>query len=94
VVGFAVKKLQSRREQDSWQSTYNPPPPPAATDTPIADAAAAASTEGADEGGAGPDEALADAVEEEHEVTTPDEPAEVVDLAPGEEPAVNKGATP
>jgi hypothetical protein len=85
-----VKKMQSRGEQDDWQSTYTPPPP-RVTDTPIAEAAAAASGESADEGGAGPDEALADAVEEEHEVTTPDEPAEVVDLAPGEEPAANKG---
>ena len=91
LVGFAVKKMQSKGDQESWQSTYTAP---TASSTPIADAAAAASAEGADEGGAGPDEALADAVDEEHEVTTPDEPAEVVDLAPGEEPAANKGAKP
>jgi ElaB/YqjD/DUF883 family membrane-anchored ribosome-binding protein len=92
VVGIVVKKMQSRGDQDNWQSTYTPPP--RVTDTPIADAAAAASTGAADEGGAGPDEALADAVDEQHEVTTPDEPVEVVDLAPGEEPATNKGSKP
>jgi hypothetical protein len=87
-LGFVVKKLTSGSGQDNWQSSYTPPPPPSpakASDTPIADAAAAASAEQADEGGASPDEALADAVEEQHPVTTPDEPAEVVDLAPGEE---------
>jgi hypothetical protein len=98
LVGFAVKKLRSGDNRPAWQSSSTPGPTPAPraadtpiADTPIADAAAAAAGEGADEGGAGPDEALADAVDEEHEVTTPDEPAEVVDLAPGEEP-VTKGA--
>jgi hypothetical protein len=65
------------------------------TQTPIADAAAASTvTEGADEGGAGPDEALADAVEEQHEVTTPDEPADVVDVDAGEKPPAKKSAKP
>jgi hypothetical protein len=79
---FIAKKLRSGGDQDNWQSSYTPPPAPApASDTPIFDAAAAASDEEpADEGGAGPDEALADAVEEQHPVTTPDEPADVVDL--------------
>jgi hypothetical protein len=35
-----------------------------------------------DSAGASPDEALADAVEEPHEATTPDDPAEVVDVEP------------
>jgi hypothetical protein len=88
-LGFVVKKLTSGSQQDNWQSSYTPTPPPSRTgsDTPIADAAAAASTEQADEGGAAPDEAISDAVEEQHEMTTPDQPAEVVDLAPGEEAA-------
>jgi hypothetical protein len=97
-LGFAAKKLTAKGDQDNWQSSYTPTPPPRdadRTDTPIADAAAAnaaaASTEGADEGGAGPDEALADAVEESHDVTTPDAPAEVVDLDASEEAAANKG---
>ena len=98
VLGFVAKKLSSRGERDNWQSSYTPAPPPARdadrTDTPIADAAAAASAAGADEGGAGPDEVLADAVEESHDATTPDEPAAVVDVAPGEEPVVKKSAKP
>jgi len=94
-LGFVVKKLTSGSNQDNWQSSYNPPPPPArASDTPIADAAAAASAEQADEAGASPDEALADAVEEQHPVTTPDEPAEVIDLAPGEEAAEKPSRKP
>ncbi len=96
-LGFVVKKLTSGSGQDNWQSSYTPPPPPAAksSDTPIADAAAAASAEQADdEAGASPDEALADAVEEQHPVTTPDEPAEVVDLAPGEEAAEKTSRKP
>ena len=73
-LGFIASKLRSG-DKDNWQSsdTPTPPPGPRATDTPIGDAAA-------DEGGAGPDEALADAAEESHDVTTPDDPAEVVDL--------------
>jgi hypothetical protein len=89
-IGFVVKKMKSG-DRDNWQSSYTPPPPPraASTYTPIANAAPA-SAEGADEGGAGPDEALADAVEESHGVTTPEDPADIVDLEPSEEAAANK----
>jgi hypothetical protein len=101
LLGFAAKKLRSG-DQENWQSSYTPAPPPppraadSVADTPIADAAAAASAEAAsaDEGGASPDEALADAVEDPHEVTTPDEPADVVDVSPGEEPVAKKSAKP
>ena len=95
---YAWTKLRGGNESANWQSSYTPAPPPRdadRTDTPIADAAAAnagvAATEDADEGGAGPDEALADAAEESHDVTTPDAPAEVVDLDASEEAAANKG---
>src|SRR4051794_10906748 len=68
LVVFVAKKLKSGGEQDNWQSSYTPSSPPSATsDTPIFDAAAASSDEepiAADEGGATPDEALADAAEE------------------------------
>jgi hypothetical protein len=40
-----------------------------------------------DAGGASPDEALADAAEAPHAVTTPDDPAEVVELDPSESPS-------
>jgi hypothetical protein len=88
LLGFAAKKLRSG-DKENWQSSYMPDPPPAsrASDTPIAEAAAAASAEGADEGGAGPDEVMADAAEEAHTVTTPDDPADIVDLTPEEEAA-------
>ncbi len=96
LLGVAVRKLRASADEENWQSSYTPTPAPRdadRTDTPIADAAAA-STEGADEGGAGPDEALADAVDESHDVTTPDEPADVVDVSPGEEPVAKKSAKP
>jgi hypothetical protein len=98
LLGFVAKKLRGG-DRENWQSSYTPTPPPAparstTSETPIADAAAAASVEeAADEGGAGPDEALADAVEESHPVTTPEDPAEVVDLQP-DEAATEKPTTP
>lgn len=74
-VGFIAKKLQGGGQSDNWQSSYVPTPAPApaapkAPTTPAQD----------DAGAAGPDEALADAAAEPSPVTTPDEPAEVVDL--------------
>jgi ElaB/YqjD/DUF883 family membrane-anchored ribosome-binding protein len=87
-LGFVVKKLTSGGDKDNWQSSYTPTPPPRdadRTDAPIGDA---------DQGGAGPGEALADATDEAHEVTTPDEPADVVDVSPGEEPVEKKSTKP
>ncbi len=43
-----------------------------------------------DTAGASPDEALADAAEEPHPVTTPDDPADVVELDPTESPTRSK----
>jgi hypothetical protein len=74
-IGFVAKKLQSSGQQDNWQSSYVPTPAPAPTAT--AD----------DAGGSAPDEAIADAADESHPVTTPDRPADVVDLDPAEESA-------
>jgi hypothetical protein len=95
---FIAKKLRSGGDQDNWQSSYTPPPPPTpqSSDTPIFDAASASSDEPTanDEGGAGPDEALADAAEEAHPVTTPDEPADVVEVAPGEESVEKPSSKP
>jgi hypothetical protein len=54
------------------------PDQPVGTDDPMAARAAD------DSGGASPDEAIADAVEEPHPATTPDDPAEVVDIEPSE----------
>jgi hypothetical protein len=53
---------------------------PIAGDDPMARLAAEQGATGDDPGGASPDEALADAVEEPHAVTTPDDPADVVEV--------------
>ncbi len=98
LLGFVYKKAQASSDNENWQSSYTPTPPPrSASETPIFDAAQAASDDepvSNDEGGAGPDEALADAVEEEHPVTTPDEPAEVVDLETGDAPVEKPAPKP
>ena len=71
-VAFVAKKVQGGAATDNWQSSYTPTPAPApAAAAPVDDAA-----------GASPDEALSDAVEAPQPVTTPDEPAEVIDLDP------------
>ncbi|MEO9322372.1 hypothetical protein ABFT23_02720 [Nocardioides sp. C4-1] len=75
-VAVVAKKLQSPKS-DNWQSSYTPKPAPAAAKPSVP-----ASPAVTDTGGAGPDEALADAVEAPHPVSTPDEPVEVVDVDP------------
>lgn len=76
VIAVVARKLQSSGKGDNWQSSYVPTPAPA----PVAD----------DAGAAGPDEALSDAAEEPKPVTTPDEPADVVDLEAPVEDAPRK----
>ncbi len=66
VAAFVVKKMRSGGESDNWQSSYTPTPAPRPADE--------------DFGGASPDEALADSAEAPHPVTTPDDPADVVDV--------------
>ena len=76
--GAVARKLTA--SDSDWQSSYTPPPPPP---PPTTQATAAGATTAVDDvAGASPDEALADATEEPHPVTTPDQPAEVVDLKP------------
>ena len=79
-VGFVARKLQGSGQSDNWQSSYVPTPAPSPAAAPPAD----------DAGAAGPDEALADAAEEPHPVTTPDEPADVVDLEAATEDSSKK----
>ncbi len=77
--GAAVfKKVRGDSTKDNWQSGYVPTPPPAAA--PPADVQTAESQPADDAAGATPDEAVADAAEEPHSVTTPDDPADVVDV--------------
>lgn len=77
-VGFVASKLRGGKESQNWQSSYVPSPAPGAKDAPATK----------DVGGASPDEALADAAEEPHAVTTPEDPATLVDVegGKGEEP--------
>ena len=88
LAAFAYKKFTA--SDDSWQSSYTPAPPPRPANEPAKKpaAATAATAAGDDQGAASPDEALADAAEEPHEVTTPEDPADVVDV---DEPGTHKG---
>jgi len=79
-IGFVAKKLQGGGQADNWQSSYVPTPAPAKAPAPAAD----------DAGAAGPDEALSDAADQPHAATTPDDPAEVVDLETPVEDAPKK----
>ena len=80
-VAFVAKKLQGGAQSDNWQSSYNPSPAPTPPPTPSAPQSGLEDTD--DPGGASPDEALSDATEEAHPISTPDDPAEVVDLEGG-----------
>lgn len=84
-VAFVAKKLQGGNSStDNWQSSYvpTPAPTPAPTPTPPPAAApvAAAVDPTDDTGGSSPDEAIADAAEAPHPITTPDNPADVVEI--------------
>jgi len=79
--GFIAKKLQSGGQSANWQSSYVPTPAPAPGPGPSA---------ADDAGAATPDEAISDAADEPQPVTTPDEPAEVVDLETPVEDAEKK----
>jgi len=72
VAGFIAKKLKGDKASDNWQSSYVPSPPPPAP-APVRDT-------GDDSAGSSPDEAVADAAEEPHAVTTPDDPADTVTI--------------
>lgn len=72
---FVASRLRGGQESQNWQSSYSPTPAP----TPVPTPAPAAQTED-DEAGAAPGEALADQAEAPHPVTTPDDPADVVEV--------------
>lgn len=77
-VAAVAKKLQGGGQSESWQSSYTPTPAP----TPPTPAAPEATD---DTGGASPDEAMSDAAESPHPVSTPDQPADVVDVEENKE---------
>ncbi len=68
LAAFVASKLRSGGDHDAWQSSYTPTPAP--RPVPAED----------DQGGASFDEALSDSAETSHPATTPDAPAEVVDI--------------
>jgi len=91
--GIILKSVRDRQANDNWQSSYVPPASaPAAPSTagvplgspadglanPLTDPLPGSISD--DPGGAGPDEAMSDAVDSPHPVTTPDQPADVIDL--------------
>jgi vacuolar-type H+-ATPase subunit H len=75
---FVAKKLSDRPSSTTWESTPVPTPAPA----PAAPAGAhrAEGADADDQGGASPDVAAADAASQPHEATTPDNPAETIDV--------------
>lgn len=78
VLGVVAKKLSGKKESAKWQPAATPatptPPPASSSGAHAAD----------DPAGADPAEALADATDAPHPVTTPDNPADVVDVPPTE----------
>lgn len=88
LAAVAVKKLTGGgAETQNWQSNYTPAPAPTPAPTPTPAAAAPVNEASADDaGGASPGESLSDAVEEPHAATTPDDPAETVDVSDVEDP--------
>lgn len=89
IVAAVVKKLSDREPTTAWQSSYTPTPAapatpagPAATDD-ATDAGGAhrAEAEADDVGGASPDVVAADAAATPHSPTTPDNPAETIDIS-------------
>ncbi len=94
---LAVKKLRGE-ESANWQTSYSPSPAPAAPPAPPSPSAPMAGShtaevpvdhEGEDPGdpvGANPGESISDATEEPHPVTTPDAPAESVDVSEVKDP--------
>ncbi len=78
VVAFAAKKMSDRPATTTWEPPTVPPPAPA-TGTHRAETGATGE-EADDTGGASPDVAAADAAAEPHRATTPDNPAETIDI--------------
>ena len=84
VAGVVAKKLGDRQAAQAWESAYtsNPPKPaPTAASAPAGSEAATAGKHKADDtGGGNPGEAVADSSDVPHAASTPDAPADVVDV--------------
>jgi hypothetical protein len=98
VGAFVAQKMRGGNESANWQTSYTPKPAPAAPPAPPSPAAPMAGSHAADTAvdgsttspgdptGANPGETLSDATEEPHPVTTPDAPAEDVDVSDVKDP--------
>ncbi len=95
---YVANKMRANDESANWQTSYTPNPAPAAPPAPPSPSAPMAgshsadtavdqsATNAGDPAGASPGETLADATEAPHPVTTPDAPAEDVDVTEVEDP--------
>jgi hypothetical protein len=72
IVAAVAKKLSERESTTTWESSYTPSTPPAG--------AHRGEPDPTDVGGASPDVAAADAAATPHPATTPDDPAETIDV--------------
>jgi vacuolar-type H+-ATPase subunit H len=79
LVAAVVKKMSDREPTTAWQSSYTPSPAASTGTDPVGGAHRAPEPD--DQGGASPDVAAADAAAEPHSATTPDNPAETIDLS-------------
>ncbi len=77
VAAVVAKRMSDRQATTAWESAYTPPAPTPAAAPPQAGAHKAGAD---DEGGASPDVAVADSAAGPHTASTPDNPAEEVDL--------------
>jgi vacuolar-type H+-ATPase subunit H len=78
VAAAVAKKLSDREPTTAWQSSYTPTPAATAADD---DNGGAHRADADDQGGASPDVAAADAAAAPHPATTPDNPAETIDVS-------------
>lgn len=78
-LGFAAVKKFTGQDSQAWETSYQPKPAPAPGAPPLHDAAAAT-----------PDEALSDAADAPHAASTPDRPAETIDVDMPTEPGSHR----
>ncbi len=76
IAAAVAKKMSDREPTTAWQSSYTPTP----AATAATDNGGAHRADADDQGGASPDVAAADAAAAPHSATTPDNPAEIIDV--------------
>lgn len=80
-VAFAAVRKMLSQDSQAWETSYQPTPAAPASSSPAAPAASSAPADApADTAAATPGEALADAADEPHAATDPDQPATDVEI--------------